>query len=506
MHYKKLSLLILALFAPNTYAALTKDNWECTHGKFEREPPVLLDVEEDWNPEGNDHSGRTLTTYNNLRTYGYYGGMTGASSSFKSYVENDLIPPILDYYSAALKVKYPVSGKMKTSASSICGVTTPSVLKEGIEADYVYFLSVDSSSDYVASSGACSLASGSKRPLMGHTTISTYYMKATTDPVLHEKNMVCIMHEVIHTLGFAHSLYYDWLDSAGKTLTGHVLSEPLDGVDTVVINAEPLTSKLRTYFGCSTLKGAYMENTGSSGTAGIHFERRQFGFEFMTSGLITQMQVSEFTLALLESSGWYVPDYSYADPYFFGQGEGCSFLTGTCKDTHFTEWCDSSARGCTLPGRGGATCRDDTRSDGCMFYHPITDYDCDNTEAESYARLPDLQVFGRNKGSKCFEGTLTSSKSAGSQSSYCFTYKCSGSGSSTELTINVGTKSVLCTSKGTKTVSGYAGTVTCPDPLTFCSTVGQKICPRGCMGRGTCVSGKCSCNNGYTGEDCALNA
>ena len=499
---KKLCLLILALFGAKTQA-LSHDHWECTHGKFEQEPPTLLDVEEEWNPEGNDHSGRTLASYGQLRTYGYYGRLSG-SSSFKSYVQNDLIPPILDYFSAALKVKYPVSGKMKTSASSICGGSTPSVLKTGVDADFVYFVEIGSSSNYVASSAACSLASGTKRPLMGKTTLSTAYMKATSDPILHEKQMVCIMHEVLHTIGFVGTLFENFLDANGRKRSGHITSATLDGYTARVLNVEPLTSRLRNFFGCSSLKGAYMENTGSSGTAGIHFERRQFPFEFMSSGLISQMQISEFTLALLEGSGWYVPDYNYADPYFFGKGQGCGFLTGKCSSSSFGEFCSSSSRGCSNPGRGGATCRDDSRSDGCKFFHPDDNYDCENANADSYARLPSLQAFGRGKDSKCFTGTLTSSSKAGSQTSFCFQYSCNSSGN--ELTVKVGSKSILCTSKGSKTVSGYAGVINCPDPREWCSTVGQKKCPRGCMGRGSCVSGKCVCRNGYKGTDCALRA
>jgi len=347
------------------------------------------------------------------------------------------------------------------------------------------------------------LASGTKRPIVGMTKISTTYLTPTTDVLAHERQMICIMHEVVHALGFSQSLYSHWLTSSGKTLTGHITSAVLDGYTTTVINAEPLTSRLRSYFGCNTLKGAYMENTGSSGTAGCHFERRQFAFEAMTSGLIIQMQFSQFTLALLESTGWYVPDYSWADPYFWGQGEGCNFLTGSCSASQYpTEWCSSSARACALTGRGGGSCSSDTRSDNCKWIHPQQTWDCDNVNADSYARLPSLQAFGRSAGSKCFEGTLNT-KSAGSQTTFCFKYSCSGSGSGTQLTLNVGGKSVVCSKKGNVSVSGYAGTISCPDPVEYCSTLGQRTCPRGCMGRGTCNNGVCECDKGYSGKDCA---
>ena len=42
------------------------------------------------------------------------------------------------------------------------------------------------------------------------------------------------------------------------------------------LNVEPLTSKLRAYFNCPNLEGAYLENAGEEGSAGSHFERRIF--------------------------------------------------------------------------------------------------------------------------------------------------------------------------------------------------------------------------------------
>jgi len=160
---------------------------------------------------------------------------------------------------------------------------------------------------------------------------------------------------------------------------------------------------------------------------------------------------------------------------------------------------------CSGPGRAGGLCSSDAKSDGCKWVHDSEDYDCDSTSAEPYARLPGIQTFGRGLGAKCFEGTLNN-RNAGSKTTFCFKYSCSGSGSDVVLNIEVGSTTVECTSAGSKTVSGYAGVVTCPDPVQWCGTIGAKACPRGCMGRGTCVGGTCACYNGFTGEDCALNA
>jgi len=247
-----------------------------------------------------------------------------------------------------------------------------------------------------------------------------------------------------------------------------------------------------------------MENGGGSGTASSHFERKVFLYDYMTSGSILGRRVSELSLAMLEGSGWYTPNYDYAEPFFFGQGQGCSFVTGsTC--TNYDEFCSGSSKGCSPTGRGGGYCSSDSISDGCKYYDPNEDYDCENADGEDYARFPDLEVYGRGAGSKCFSGTLNS-RSSTSVNSFCFKYSCSGSGSSTQLQVQVGSHTITCTGEGTKTIDGYYGSINCPDPLTFCNTVGKKYCPRNCMGRGSCSNGTCKCNSGYSGVDCALKA
>jgi len=429
-------------------------------------------------------------------------------------MEKRLGPAVLSYFTNALRVKYPVSGKLTIpkSRTTLCSLSVPSVLRTGVTADWVVLFDSKydkpasaQSSTWVAESYSCYLATGTKRPLVAKTVLnSAVFVNPGTNILLHEKNIYMVMHELTHTLGFSPSLYKYFLNANGKVITGHIKSATVSGKKATVIDVAPITNRVRKFFGCNTLKGAYMENSGSSATAGAHFERRLFPFEAMTSGLIYQQSFSEFTLAMLESTGWYVPDYSYADPYWFGQGQGCSFLSSTCTSANskFDDFCTGSSRGCTVVGRGGGSCSTDTRSDGCRFVHPNVNYDCDNTGAKSYARLPALQSFGRTAYSKCFEGTLASTSGA-SKTSFCFKYNCVGSGSNTKLQVVVGGKTLTCTEKGSMSVSGYKGYISCPDPLSFCQTIGSKTCPRGCMGRGSCVDGKCVCRSGFSGKDCA---
>jgi hypothetical protein len=76
----------------------------------------------------------------------------------------------------------------------------------------------------------------------------------------------------------------------------------------------------------------------------------------------------------------------------------------------------------------------------------------------------------------------------------------------TTLEVLLGSTKAVCTQEGNLSVDGYYGYINCPDPLTYCNTVGKKYCPRGCMGRGECVNNKCECFPGFTGVDCGVDA
>ena len=64
----------------------------------------------------------------------------------------------------------------------------------------------------------------------------------------------------------------------------------------------------------------------------------------MTATVTEVPKLSVFTLAALEDSGWYKVNYSNADSIYFGEGNGCDFLSKTCidpstKQPRFPEFC-----------------------------------------------------------------------------------------------------------------------------------------------------------------------
>lgn len=42
--------------------------------------------------------------------------------------------------------------------------------------------------------------------------------------------------------------------------------------------------------------------------------------------------ISRITLALMEDTGWYIANYSMAEPMLWGKGLGCDFVMKSCKE------------------------------------------------------------------------------------------------------------------------------------------------------------------------------
>ena len=96
-------------------------------------------------------------------------------------------------------------------------------------------------------------------------------------------------------------------------------------------NRWSFTQHYQRHFGCDKLTGAELEDQGEEGTALTHWEKRLFENEAMT-GTHTQNPIySRITMALMEDTGWYQPNYDMAEELKWGRGLGCDFALKSCK-------------------------------------------------------------------------------------------------------------------------------------------------------------------------------
>jgi leishmanolysin len=426
----------------------------CMHDEMEHNYEIVSD----WDPAP---EGRLLAdTYGGLRIVADYSLLTGAPSASLTYIRDRLVPAAINYFYKALQV--PQLSSFVLTDSTSCGLKIPSIYKTGVQADLLLLVTGESSTEsWVAWAGACKLLKSTNRPIVGQVNFNYRDIAASTD-IEFENDLYSVLHEIAHVLGFSDSLFKNYLvpPKTGTTTA--------NGVTYSYVDVEPLTTKLRNYFNCPTLKGAFMENSGGSGSAGSHFERTTFGNEIMTASEIADTRFSELTLALLEGTGWYKVNYDMAEPFHWGRGKGCTFVT-SCS-TGFSEFCSGSGESCTYHGRHGGYCSSDSFGDKCDTVQGYNNVDCENPDNQKGATLSAEKYAA---GSRCFLGSLYTSGSLSSARTYCFSYTCvAQAGGKFDLTVNVGSSSAKCTQKGSVTVSGYKGSLQCPDPQEYCSTIG----------------------------------
>ena len=177
-----------------------------------------------------------------------------------------------------------------------------------------------------------------------------------------------------------------------------------------------------------------LENEGSSGSKGSHWERRILNNEVMVPVLSKSPIFSAITAALYEDSGWYTVDYSYTVSTDFGKNRGCDFLSKKCvnetsKTENFPEFCSQKGKaGCSDDFTALAYCKGALTSrkyyqdpdfdyfknksyhfgyfDNCPYYKPVYPHllsNCLFSDGKTGKNFTFEQQFGVN--SRCFTGT-----------------------------------------------------------------------------------------------------
>eukprot|EP00057_Strongylocentrotus_purpuratus_P026932 XP_011681406.1 PREDICTED: leishmanolysin-like peptidase [Strongylocentrotus purpuratus] len=221
---------------------------------------------------------------------------------------------------------------------------------------FVGSLSSQCGEGLIAYASACYIDDITDRPLAGFMNICPFGLNLDR-----ERLLSTVQHEIFHALGFSHSLYALYRDEDGNPLTpreanGYPPVDPVSGLflwssrviqeltldwdyvggttqRTVQALVTPnIVREARAHFRCPTLMGLEIEDGGGAGTALAHFEKRIMATESMNGYLTPTRVFSRMTLALMEDTGWYIPDYEMADIMNWGKGLGCDFVQKSCKN------------------------------------------------------------------------------------------------------------------------------------------------------------------------------
>ena len=162
---------------------------------------------------------------------------------------------------------------------------------------------------------------GTNRPIIGIVAINPKvdYSKLNSEKAF----QTIFLHEFTHILGFVPETFQD-LDFLG--------TETNNGITRHYLKSSKVVEVAKKYFNCNNLKGAYLEESDEEdGYVSSHWEARTLLGEYMNAVTYQEEEViSEFTLAYLEDTGFYKPNYYTGGLMRHGKGKGCDFLQKKC--------------------------------------------------------------------------------------------------------------------------------------------------------------------------------
>ena len=133
-----------------------------------------------------------------------------------------------------------------------------------------------------------------------------------------------ILHEMTHVLGFDSYFF--------KTFFHNLIQKnDYNGIQRAYINSTKVVHLAKQYFNCSSIEGVELEDFEGAGKVSSHWESRILLGDYMNAEFYNEEEViSEFTLALLEDTGYYQVKYYTGGLMQFGKNKGCEFLYVKC--------------------------------------------------------------------------------------------------------------------------------------------------------------------------------
>lgn len=483
--FKKPFLLVIFLITFNLGIC-----WKCGADQIKKRikaAPLKL-------PEDNNRR-RLDSRYTPIRIYADYSNLRETSSIDSNTLSRirRLIDQTCTEFSKFLKIAHygiDLSGQENTIKEQCAIDSIGSNYQNYLRYyDVVIFPSFDSElgNGVLAAAGLCIYSYSNYRPYMGVLLINPELSFVKTNTELYMKNL--LLHELTHVLVFDPELF---------NVLGMSTVKIFDGSFVTFVNSPRVLTKARQHFNCTTLNGMPLENQGSEGSAGAHWEARYMLGDYMISSDYIENVLSDITLALFEDSGFYKVEYYSGGLFKFGKNAGCSFFNQKCiengQSSFSNEFCTnfngdfcSRSRGVkgkclvfhhqnTIPSRYRYF---DNKKDGgfaAANYCPVSileedpnDYYPTNCNSGTSTLSSDYgEVIGNS--SFCFISSLLPSSSSLSSTSQAICYNVECDKDNKQLIVNIGSSSIICPQEG-GTVSdpaGFKGSINCPEYTDIC--------------------------------------
>jgi len=500
------------------------------------------------------------TTKGNLRLKTKEADITGlATTDRQNYLRNHLMPAVKAYFQTTLTVVPLTSNLMVATAEGSVPGTTITVESSdrtiGFPAsDYLLYFSATQTSS--CTTGVIAYASVFEvtecdRPLVGYINFCPNGITTTdVNTTDHQTQLSTGKHEVTHALGYTNRMYAYWRTTAMAARTSrNANGVPNLGTTTVTLsdngasstgsfdiftpdpsyfwsytdsvlggtrwkfNSTSILTKAKAHFGCSDLDGVEVENQGSGGNWGSHWEKRIIGNEYMAAQTSEiNSIVSDISLGAFGDMGWWGVDYGQAGAFNWMKNAGCNTITQQCvtssSDGHTSGlsinndyFCTNSStvQQCTFDGAAIGYCNKGTQSGLASYYYHFGDtttagqdvamfqdycptvshytnlicsgFQTDGTAiTASSAEL--LRGIEYSSNSRCFLSTLKTDSTlvnVAAGTAGCYKYQCL---STSQVQIYIYSSAIqsyteTCTTAiagQSVAVAGHLGSITCPDP------------------------------------------
>ncbi|GIL60242.1 hypothetical protein Vafri_14875 [Volvox africanus] len=407
---------------------------------------------------------------------------------------------------------------------------------------YLYITAVrndDCESGAAAWAKPCLLDLGDNRPLLGAANVCPRALE-----VLNEEQLTAVLtHEMIHALGFTDSMYNLTRRPDGTLRPlGELVQSSMVGNTRVQMLVSPkVRDAARAHFSCPDLAGAQLEEEGSAGSAGSHWEYTHYQGEVMVASTTfaadgTPPVLSNLTLSYLDDTGWYVTNRSAAGFMSWGLGAGCQLPNSTCSSYMSAVpgqrlFCDATSGVqssssptflCSNNYKATGVCRALNFTGGCGL---VLSRNAKETCLTTDAPNDQPAVFGWGLGTpsgRClpvvyrFQAYVGYSRFTypgtgldGSPNAACFDTTCSADGSKVfvkllgqQFECPAGRYLNLAQLLPSRYSAGRIGP--CPFARDLCST--QSCSTSTCNPTGgECLNGTCYCRLAYTGADCGFS-
>ncbi|KAH9599708.1 Peptidase M8 [Trypanosoma melophagium] len=533
-HFPEVLLFLLSVFAivtildgSHAYANIGSHQHECVHSQVAIPLNELPYVNVGYKSllssvNASPLKGIAASARSNIRFYANFlfdGACSFVGETVDTYVggsivcgENDILTPrkvrtlhalvqsAFDFLEKALLVDSLTS---VSAPENVCGFLK-NPLVNALQKDFILFVTANPREirgNAIAWARACARDPHTERPVVGHIN----FIPSSVKNYVREIDKRVAMHELTHALGFT-----DLANTAKEHIGPLGVPEPgsrkiyrpeLEKYVTIITTPK-VVEAARKHFGCPTLDGVEIEDTGGIGTAGSHWKKRIL-FEEALVGVITSPNIyySSITLGFLESLGYYSVNYDVAEDNFqWGKNKTCRFLYNKCNDQDkgVDEFCfqpsHSPSSPCTNDRLGIGQCDivrhsndlppnsqyfRDSRTGGslpemdyCPFIMGYSNIDCINKEVYDSSNIfgSEFSIYSR-----CFESNMiTGAFPNVGTGARCFPITCTESG---QILIRVQGQTALCPVDGkagyadTSHLVGIHGKIKCPSAIELCGDV-----------------------------------